>query len=361
MLDFVSRNKPEWEELERLVARARKHIRRMTPAELARLDVLYRRTTVHLAQVATRTQGAGLAKYLNDLTAAGHSIIYLPPRKSAWAGAFRFATEGFARSVARTWRFHAASALLFFAGALVAYFAASRDPLAAYALSMPGDIRQPGSTAEQLEKVLTAGRDVGSDEKFFFFSRLFNNNVQVGIMSLCLGVLAGVPTVFLIMYNGMIVGTLTALHHQAGIYADYWAWILPHGVTEISAIILCGGVGLLLGKAVLSPGALTRMESLRRAGNEAVAVTLGMAAMLVVAALIESYLRQSYLSNESRLRRGGRNRRVLGRLFPERRMLREPRVQSTFDRRSSMNWLISGAVSRDGSTSSTCTPPRRNS
>ena len=207
----------------------------MTPAELARLDVLYRRTTVNLAQVATRTRDAGLIKYLNDLTAAGHSVIYLPPRKSAWAGATRFVTEGFARSVARTWRFHAASALLFFGGAVVAYFAASRDPLAAYALSMPGDIRQPGSTPEQLEKVLTSGREQGSAEKFAFASYLFNNNVRVGVMSLCLGVLAGVPTVFLIIFNGMLLGAFTALHHQAGIYGDYWAWILPHGVTEISA------------------------------------------------------------------------------------------------------------------------------
>ena len=57
----------------------------------------------------------------------------------------------------------------------------------------------------------------------------------------------------------------------------------------------------MLGKAVLSPGELTRMESLRRAGNEAVPVCLGVAGMLVLAAIIESYLRQSHLSNEARL------------------------------------------------------------
>ncbi len=110
--------------------------------------------------------------------------------------------------------------------------------------------------------------------------------------------LAGVPTVYLLIYNGMLLGAFTALHHRAGIYTDYWAWILPHGVTEISAIVLCGGVGLLLGKSVLSPGELTRTESLRRAGNEAVPVCLGIAGMLVLAAIIESYLRQSHLSPE---------------------------------------------------------------
>jgi uncharacterized membrane protein SpoIIM required for sporulation len=303
MSDFIIRNKPIWSELEQLVARARKRIGGMTPEELARLDALYRRTTIHLAQVVTRTQDARLAKYLNDLTAAAHSIIYLPPRKSALAGTLKFILEGFGRAVARTWRYHLAAAVLVLGGALFAYFAAGNDTLAAYALSMSpqaGDIRTPGSTPEQLRNVLKHGREQEASTKFAFASFLFSHNLQVGIMSLCLGILAGIPTIFLLLYNGMILGSFTAMHHQAGIYADYWAWILPHAVSELSAIILCGGVGLMLGMAVLSPGELTRAESLRRVGREAAAVCLGVAGMLVIAAAVESFLRQSSLSNAAR-------------------------------------------------------------
>jgi uncharacterized membrane protein SpoIIM required for sporulation len=265
--------------------------------------VLYRRTTIHLAQVVTRTQDARLAKYLNNLSAAAHSIIYLPPRKPALVGIGQFIVEGFGRSVARTWRYHAAAALLVLAGAVVAYYAASHDVLAAYALSMSpqaSDIRLPGSTPEQLRAVLMHGRDEDSGVKFVFASFLFSHNLQVGILSLCLGILAGVPTIFLLLYNGMLLGAFTAMHHEAGIYSDYWAWILPHAVSELSAIILCGGVGLMLGMAVLSPGKLTRGESLLRAGKEALPVCLGVAGMLLVAATLESYLRQSHLSNAGR-------------------------------------------------------------
>jgi len=177
MSDFVSRHKPEWEELEQLVTRARKRISRMTPAELSRLDVLYRRTTVHLAQVSTRTRDEGLTKYLNDLTAAAHSIIYLPPRRSVFVGLGRFLAEGFARSVARAWPYHLAAGLLMIAGAVAAYLAASSDTAAAYALTMPGDARLPGSTPEQLHEFLTHGRDQGSGEKFVFASYLFSHNL----------------------------------------------------------------------------------------------------------------------------------------------------------------------------------------
>lgn len=300
MSSFVARNKRDWDQLHRLVEKARKSIRRMTCEELSQLDVLYRRTTVHLSQVTTRTTDVKLARYLNDLTAAAHSVIYLPPRQPLWKGAVQFVIEGFARSIARTWRYHAVAAVLVFGGALLAYFAAMHDPLAAYALQMQGDVRMPGSSAEQLEGVLRSGREQGSGQKFFFASFLFSNNLKVGLLALGLGVLAAVPTILLLIYNGMILGAFAALHHKAGIYGEFWAWILPHGVTEIGAIILCGGVGLMLGQSVVSPGLLTMTESLRRAGNEAARMCLGVAAMLTLAAIIESYLRQSHLSTGAR-------------------------------------------------------------
>src|SRR5690606_19447553 len=121
MSSFVSRNKHDWEELEALLKRARKSLRRLSYEELNRLDVLYRRTTIHLAQVATRSSDRQLISYLNGLTAAAHSLIYVPPRTSLLAGAGQFVMEGFARCVARHWRLHAISAALLLGGALLAY------------------------------------------------------------------------------------------------------------------------------------------------------------------------------------------------------------------------------------------------
>jgi uncharacterized membrane protein SpoIIM required for sporulation len=301
MSSFIVRNKPDWDELEQLVRKARKSLRSLTAEELGRLDVLYRRTTIHLARAATRTSDRQLVAYLNGLTAAAHSLIYLPPRRSMFAGAVRFLYEGFARSIARNLRFHAVSAGLLLGGALLAYYLCTTDVMAAYALSMPGDPRQPGATREQLEAALRAHRDDGSGVKFFFASFLFQNNFKVGMTAMALGVLAGVPTILLMIYNGMILGWFVAVHHQAGITWEMWAWILPHGITEIGAIMLCGGVGLMLGRSVLRPGELSRGDSLRAAGVEAGRTCAGMGLMLVAAAIIESYVRQSHLSTAARL------------------------------------------------------------
>ena len=300
MSNYIKKHKPEWEELERLVARANASVKTMNFDELERLDTLYRKATIHLAQVSTRTRDANLIRYLNDLTAAAHSIIYVAPKPQPAQLVWNFLTEGFARSIARTWKFHAASVLLMVLGALVAYFAVQHDPAAAYALLPAQEERLPGSTREQLLSALRHGRDQDGGGKFFFASFLFSHNLNVGFLTLALGVLAAVPSVFLIVYNGMLVGAFTAVHHGAGIYTEYWAWILPHGVTELSAIALAGGGGLLLGRAVVCPGTLSRTESLHRAGLEAVRICFGIGLMLLCAGGIESYLRQSHLPLESR-------------------------------------------------------------
>lgn len=301
MDDFLTRNQPAWEELAGLIERGKRSMRRMKPSELRRLDVLYRLATVHLAQVSTRSGDQRLVRYLSQLVSAAHALIYLPPRESILRRGLWFIVEGFARTIARTWRYHTFSALLIVAGAILAYEAGQRDPLAIYALMPAEEFRMPGATADQLTDSLREGRNQGGGAKFGFASFLFQHNLKVGILSMGLGVLAAVPTVLLLLYNGMILGAFTAVHAKAGIREEYWAWILPHGITEIGAITLCGGIGLMLGRAVVCPGELTRTESLGRAGLEGGRVALGVAGMLFFAAVIESYLRQSHLSTHGRL------------------------------------------------------------
>ncbi len=301
MHEYIAKNKTEWEELERLVARARRSFRSLGAEEIARLDVLYRRTTITLSQVATRTSDQTLLRYLSGLTASAHAIIYLPPRRSIAGRIGRFIAVGFPRAFARTWRYHAASALLMLIGGVIAYYAVAADPAAAYAIMPEGEFRQPGASQAQLVEALRSGREHGGGMKFSFASFLFSHNLKVGFLSMATGILAGIPTILLLLYNGMIVGAFTATHVGAGIVGEYWAWILPHGITELGAIAICGGTGLLIGRGVISPGLRSRAESLRVAGREAARLVAGVAVMLVFAALIESYLRQSHLSTPARL------------------------------------------------------------
>lgn len=301
MQGFVTRHKAEWDELERLVRVARRRPSQLSAADRRRLDVLYRRTATCLARVDTRGDDSTLAAYLHGLVAAAHSVIYHPRRRSLWAGAVTFLSDGFARSVARHWRLHALSGLLFLAGLGIGFGASRSDPVIAHAIWADGDPRQPGSTDDQLATVLRHGRDDGADEKFGFASLLFQHNLKVGLLAMAGGALAGIPTVFLMLINGLHLGGFVAIHDRPGMLAETWAWLLPHGVTEILAVILCGGVGLLIAAGFVQPGRLSRRAALAKAGREAAATCMGITLLFVAAAVLESYIRQSHLTTVQRL------------------------------------------------------------
>jgi uncharacterized membrane protein SpoIIM required for sporulation len=202
----------------------------------------------------------------------------------------------------RHWKLHLLSTVVFFSAAIFGYVVSTHDLQAAYALSTPGDVRTPGSSPEQLQDILRHGRDSGHGELFFFASFLFQNNLKVGLLAMATGVLAGIPTVLILVSNGLVLGQFASMHSQSPeLMREMWAWILPHGIPEIGAIILSGGAGLMLGQALLTPGDLSREESLRRAGGELAKTAVGVAVMLFIAAIIESYLRQSELSTSARL------------------------------------------------------------
>lgn len=301
MESFTHRNQPDWDELETYLKRSSRSVQSLHPDELLRMEMLYRRVTVQLAQVTSRTRDQRLKLYLNQLSSRAHAVIYLPPRQSIFKGCFAFLLVGFARVIARHKWAHTISLLLLVAGALLGYFASMNDRVAAYALLPASEIRTPGATRDQLLEVLRGGRDDGAGFKGFFASFLFQHNFRVGLLAMASGILLAIPTTFLMLFNGMLLGAFVAVHHMKGINAEVWAWLLPHGVTELGAIVLCGGMGMVLGHAVLHPKGVPRMTRLREVGRDVGLTAIGIGGMLFFAAIIESFLRQSDMTTPQRL------------------------------------------------------------
>ncbi|MHC4224044.1 MAG: stage II sporulation protein M, partial [Planctomycetota bacterium] len=136
------------------------------------------------------------------------------------------------------------------------------------------------------------------DEKDFgsalgsFASFLFTHNARVGMTAFALGFVAGLPVYILLFMNGLILGAFGALYHSRGLGLDWWGWVLPHGVTELFAVILCGAAGLALAHALVFPGRYTRLQNLALRGREAGIVVLGAVVLFFIAGLIEGIFRQ---------------------------------------------------------------------
>ncbi len=119
------------------------------------------------------------------------------------------------------------------------------------------------------------------------------NNIQVAILAFAGGLTLGILTVYLLINNGIILGALAAIYYQHGHSYDFWAYIVPHGMIELTAIFIAGGAGLLMGYKILVPGVFSRAMQLRRQALRSVQLLLGTVPLFIIAGTIEGFITPS--------------------------------------------------------------------
>jgi uncharacterized membrane protein SpoIIM required for sporulation len=121
-------------------------------------------------------------------------------------------------------------------------------------------------------------------------SAIMTNNISVSFAAFAGGILAGIGTVYMMLFNGVLIGVIAVACHRAGLSVDLWSFIAPHGALELPAIFIAGGAGLLMAKGLLAPGFLSRRDSLTEAAAVAVRLVLGVIPLLIVAGVIEGFI-----------------------------------------------------------------------
>ena len=272
---------------------------RISFRELRELGRLYQLHTALLARLRDVGDDPDEIRHVNALCVRAYSLLYAAASPSDAPLRLR-------ELVAATWRVQLAAWLLMAVGVGLGAALVASDPRALPAL-VPASL---GYSAEKLERLWESPEaradflrrePVHWTRNALFGSTLFAHNTRVGILSFATGMLAGVPTVVLQLYNGVILGALGAIFFRDPLPLAFLAWILPHGVPELIALCLCAASGLALGVAVAAPGRRGRGEALRLAMRPVV-LMLGLAAPLFgVAAFTESFLRESTLGTGVRL------------------------------------------------------------
>ena len=290
--DFRREREAQWRELEELVVRVeKKGLRALDTEELHRLPSLYRAAVSGLSVARAISLDKGLLDYLESLTARAYFCVYgVKPRTG---GVLRgFFAESFPGAV-RTHRWGVLLAItLLVAGVACGW--ATYDPVT-YDAIMPSAMasgRTPTASDAELRRVLYAGGDRAGSELGLFATFLFTHNAKIGILCFALGFALGIPAVLLLFYNGLLLGLMAGLYASRGLGAEFWAWVLPHGVTEFLAIALCGGAGLAVAAALVAPGRHGRLTALARAGRAAGRIVLGSVLLFLVAGIIEGVFRQ---------------------------------------------------------------------
>lgn len=293
--EFRRAREPQWRRLEGLLERLDKGgVSKLSAEETQELPLLYSAAVSSLTVARAFVLDLRLLLYLENLCLRAYLAVY-GPRSGALDSLAAFFRRDFPRRV-RSLGPHLALALfLLLAGTLAGFLLVREDPNY-FTLLAPEELAQgrgPGSSREELlrEELFAPGQDFAG-AFIAFANALFRHNSMVGLLCFGLGFAFGLPVIFLLAYQGLILGAFLALHAARGLTFDFLAWLSIHGVTEMLAVLLCAAAGLRVAESILFPGALSRLDSLAQHGRAAASVAAGAVWLFFIAALIEGGPRQ---------------------------------------------------------------------
>lgn len=270
---------------------------------LRSLGRLYRHFAAHLARQRQRQDDPDAIRHLNALCVRAYTILYA---RRATPRAHSASWSQIPHWLGQAWPALALSWLLLATGMLVGGTLAWRD-VDALRVFVPAELGYSGTSLDRLATSAAAraeflGREATpASMKAMFGSFLFVHNTRIGLLALATGMLAGVPTILLQLYNGMMLGAFASIFLHDSWPLPFLAWILPHAIPELTAISLCCAAGLLLGRAMAVPGRAGRRAAFQQALNPVLLLAGTALPLFAIAALIEGSVRQSALGSAERL------------------------------------------------------------
>jgi uncharacterized membrane protein SpoIIM required for sporulation len=277
--DFVARRRPEWEELDKLLAGGSLH--RLAPVSISRAAALYRDLSTDLVRARTAGYSGDTIAYLDALAARAHNALYgAPPYRLR--SLVDLVVRDFPRTLRKRAKFFAFAAALFILPAILGFVAARAS--SAFAAEV-----LPESMIESMEEAYSKPLGRTGGENVMMAGFYVNNNVGIAFRCFATGILFGLGSVFFLVYNGLLMGTVAGLLARTGHGMNLLTFCCGHSPFELTAIVISGMAGLRMGYALVVTGGRTRTGSLRQCAEELVQLVGGAAVMLLIAALIEGF------------------------------------------------------------------------
>jgi len=262
-------------------------LKSLNRSELRELGLLYRQVAADLAVMRADASAVHFAGYLNQLLARAHNTIY-SGHKTSHSAALLFFRDTYPLVFRRNLNYCVFGFILFLGGGVIGSILTLKDP--DFGLKIMGtQMVQTIERHEMWTHSVVAMKPVAS-------SAITTNNLSVAFTTFAAGITAGLGTMYMIAFNGLLMGVIGTACAQADMSLQLWSFVAPHGVLELPAIFISTGAGLRIAAGLLFPGVLPRRESLALAGREAVLLLLGCVPLLLVAGVIEAFLSPTEVS-----------------------------------------------------------------
>lgn len=273
---FVKQNVKKWEQFEELL--------QGTSTDPDKLSDLFIQVTDDLAFANTQYPDSRTYAYLNGLASKIHAQIYKNKNEDRKRFVYFWKTE--VPLVVQKSHTKLLYAFIIFAVSVIIGIV-SQNMEIDFVRIILGD-NYVNMTLENIEKgdvLAVYGRGSQMDT---FFAITFNN-VRVSFFAFAAGLLVSLGTGYLLFQNGVMVGCFFTFLGQQGYLNEAFKVVMLHGTLELSAIVLAGGAGFVMGDSILFPGTYSRMASFKRGAIEGLKIVMGLMPVFILAGFIEGF------------------------------------------------------------------------
>jgi uncharacterized membrane protein SpoIIM required for sporulation len=281
---FVKQNKDKWLRFESVL----KNNIQISPDELS---ALYIEITDHLSFAQTFYPKSSTHQYLNNLAILAHQKIYKTKRESR-KRFITFYTEEFPLFFKSYHKQLLISFISFTLFCVIGAYSAATDGDFVRLIMGDGYVNM---TLNNIEKgdPMAVYKQMGEVDMFLGITI---HNIRVALYAFVFGVLLSVGTIFILMNNGVMLGSFQYFFYEQGLLWESVRTIWIHGTIEISVIIVAGCAGLVIGNSILFPGTYTRLQSFIRGAKAGLKIIISTIPFFILAGFLEGFVtRQTHM------------------------------------------------------------------
>lgn len=275
---FIEENKSQWAELEKLLEFKEK--------DPDRLHELFVKVSSDLAYASTFYPKRSVRAYLNQLTQ--RVFDSMEKKKTEWSTE---PIKNFFKNILPMEMYASRKALLtsfivFTIAVLIGVISTAHNP--DFPRVILGD-EYVEMTERNIDNddPMAVYKDMEQSDMFFHITI---NNVRVSFLCFMLGIFGSLGTIIVLFQNGIMLGAFQYFFYAKGLFIESFLTIWIHGTLEISAIIIAGAAGIVLGNGLLFPSTFDRGTSMQMAAKWSVRILIGTVPLFIIAGFLESFV-----------------------------------------------------------------------
>lgn len=275
---FVKQNIEKWQEFEALLKQPNK-------IDADKLASIFIQLTDDLSFSRTQYPKSKTTIYLNNLASDVHIEVYKNKKEDQhrFITFWKYELPLLFKSVHKPLFY---SFVIFILGASIGALSVAHDDT--FVRLIMGD-SYVNMTLDNISKDDPMGVYKSMDQGTMFFAITFNN-IRVSFMAFALGIFLSIGSGVLLFRNGVMLGAFQYFFYQKGLFLSSFLTIWIHGTLEISAIVIAGAGGIVMGNSLLFPGTYSRLVSFKRGAKKGIKIIVGLIPIFIVAGFLESFI-----------------------------------------------------------------------